>query len=232
MAGISEEEYKQMLARVNKGKKEEVYVQESLFSNREVISKKEWVQTSDKYRSVEFFIDGFEPLSKQSFRSVPARHRSTPNTLTTYTIKKGDRIIRGPQKGDVVIFINERTNKLDVVMNKYTDKNIVDATKRLRNLIKLQLPNDFEMFQKEIVITQLDFIFPPLKSFSKKKLKLLEDGIVIPKTTKPDGDNLEKFLWDAMQGVVLTNDSIIFYREKVIKRYGLVPGYIVKMKGI
>jgi len=51
------------------------------------------------------------------------------------------------------------------------------------------------------------------------------------KTTKPDLDNLEKMLWDAMEGIVFINDSLICEKHNVIKTYGDTPGYSIILEG-
>ena len=44
------------------------------------------------------------------------------------------------------------------------------------------------------------------KSMSKKKAVLAEEGKILP-VTKPDGDNIEKSIFDALQGVIFQSDS-------------------------
>lgn len=93
-----------------------------------------------------------------------------------------------------------------------------------RNLafdIKSQLPRGFKPFNGPIG-AKVTFVFPPLKSFSKKKIKALEEGETIYKDTKPDLDNLKKMLWDALQGVVMVDDSRVCKVESK-KIYGMVP---------
>ena len=59
-------------------------------------------------------------------------------------------------------------------------------------------------------MTNLLFLFPPLKNLLVWEKKLLENGTILPKITTPDlQDNLCKGLFDALQGIVYDNDSRI-----------------------
>lgn len=72
-----------------------------------------------------------------------------------------------------------------------------------------QLPQDFKIFTGAVELI-VCFKFPPLKSFSKKKLQDIEIGGTFYKTTKPDlNDNLMKGLCDALTGVVWNDDNQI-----------------------
>ena len=72
-----------------------------------------------------------------------------------------------------------------------------------------QLPEDFQIFTGAVELI-VRFTFPPLKSFSKKKLQEIETGGTFYKTTKPDlNDNLMKGLCDALTGVVWNDDNQI-----------------------
>ena len=66
------------------------------------------------------------------------------------------------------------------------------------------------------------FYFPYKKTLTKKEKELIKTNLVYPKTTKPDLDNLQKLVLDAMQGVVYTNDATI-YNLSSIKMYGNIP---------
>lgn len=82
-----------------------------------------------------------------------------------------------------------------------------------KNFIKLaatqQLPQNFQIFTGAVELI-VRFTFPPLKSFSKKKLQEIETGGTFYKTTKPDlQDNLMKGLCDALTGVIWNDDAQI-----------------------
>ena len=94
-----------------------------------------------------------------------------------------------------------------------------------------QLPKPFTPIKDPIAVTELVFIFPPLKSMSKQTIAEIESGEVVYKTTKPDlTDNLSKGLFDALQGVVYLNDSQICAMDNVKKIYGEQPGIRLKLK--
>jgi Holliday junction resolvase RusA-like endonuclease len=110
---------------------------------------------------------------------------------------------------------------------------IKKETENLRWQIIEQLPDGFKPFENQVKILYLRFRFPYLKSFSKKRIKDIEqEGRDKFKTTKPDLDNLEKMLWDAMNGVVFTDDSIIYAKRNITKEYWHTPGILVILKGL
>lgn len=79
--------------------------------------------------------------------------------------------------------------------------------------------------EKPLVVRNLIFVFPFPKSARKKDLEL---GI-IPKATMPDTDNLEKALWDGLEGVFFKNDSQICRKCDVVKIYGEKPGIYLEL---
>jgi Holliday junction resolvase RusA-like endonuclease len=116
------------------------------------------------------------------------------------------RIIKG-KKGDFV--------------SSYQSKSVKDVAKIIALQIKPQLPKGFKLLDTPLA-ADIIFVFPPLKSFSKKKMEELESGKTIFKDTKPDNDNLQKALFDPMEGLVFTNDSRVCL-TRCKKIYGLVP---------
>ena len=81
-----------------------------------------------------------------------------------------------------------------------------------------------------VYITKLEYRFAPPKSMPKHKLKLIEEGKVLPKNTKPDlGDNLNKLLFDAMSKVVYFDDSRIVSMANVSKCYAKKSGISVEL---
>jgi Holliday junction resolvase RusA-like endonuclease len=116
------------------------------------------------------------------------------------------RIIKG-KKGDFV--------------SSYQKKSVKDAASSIAHQIKSQLPKDFKPIDKPMAMDVL-FVFPPLQSWSKKKIAELESGATIYKDTKPDVDNTTKNLLDPMEGLVFTNDSRIC-KIRIQKIFGLEP---------
>lgn len=107
-------------------------------------------------------------------------------------------------------------------VSSYQKKSVKDNERNIAFDVKSQLPLDFVPFSNPVAVKVL-FVFPPLSSWSKKKKQALEDGETIYKETKPDlTDNLMKGLFDAMNGIVFTDDSRICKVESQ-KIYGLVP---------
>lgn len=86
-------------------------------------------------------------------------------------------------------------------------KRIIQYKKDLRNLIKEQLPENYKIFSKDIpLIITIDFYFKYRKSEKKALI-----GHKIPKISKPDiSDNLNKAVFDAMEGVVYEQDQQVF----------------------
>ncbi|AGO48590.1 RusA-like Holliday junction resolvase [Cellulophaga phage phi46:3] len=115
-------------------------------------------------------------------------------------------------------------------VSSYQKKSVKDAAKSIADQIREQLPKGFEIIDSPIQMDIL-FVFPPLKSWSKKKLKQLEDGETIYKDTKPDIDNTTKNLLDAMEKLVFANDSRIC-RIRIQKIYGFKPRTEVNLKEI
>lgn len=84
-----------------------------------------------------------------------------------------------------------------------------------------QLPEYFEMITTAIRIKKLHFIFSPLKSFSNKKMKMIEDGQIFYKYTRPDlTDNLQKGIIDSLAGIIYKDDSLIVAEDNVKKYFG------------
>src|SRR5690606_4568443 len=71
---------------------------------------------------------------------------------------------------------------------------------------------------------------PTLKSFSKKKKKLAEEGKIRP-TTKPDTDNYIKGIKDALKNVIWKDDSQVVDLQ-VSKYYSEKPRIEVKIEQI
>ncbi len=107
-------------------------------------------------------------------------------------------------------------------VKSYQTKEVVQNERNIAFDIKSQLPEGFIPFDSALRVKVL-FVFPPLKGWTKTKLRNLESGMRIYKTTKPDlTDNLMKGTMDAMNGIIFTDDAVIAEVESK-KIYGLVP---------
>ena len=96
----------------------------------------------------------------------------------------------------------------DFIMS-YQKKELKDNETNSRFDIKHQLPKDFVPYANIPLQLELTFVYPPLKSWTKAKMKQLENGEVIYKTTKPDNDNLQKNIADILNGLVYTDDALV-----------------------
>lgn len=72
-------------------------------------------------------------------------------------------------------------------------------------------------FNKEPLKVYITALFPIPKSTTKKDLKLIEEGELLP-TKKPDADNIAKVICDALNGVAYGDDTQIV-RLVVEKRF-------------
>lgn len=108
-----------------------------------------------------------------------------------------------------------------------------EATIRMDALYQLQQQNIDPMpFKTWARVKKCVFVFTPLKSHKKADWQKMEQGEFLRKTTKPDlTDNLKKGLFDALQGILYTNDSIICEEHETGKYYGKKPGIYLLMEG-
>lgn len=170
------------------------------------------------------------PMAKQSARFTVSRYSN------------------GPKKGEPIIFENKKTGKNDVMIKSYQDAKITNTSKMLQMQILTQLKahKGFTKFRKSIFVTRMEFIFKVSSNAPQYMMNDLKAGTKIYfKDTKPDLDNLEKMVWDAMQaekaekeilnaftGLVYDNDAQIVSKNGIFKRWGIIPGVIIEMEGI
>ncbi len=121
----------------------------------------------------------------------------------------------------------------------YQPKEMKQRTEDYRKQIMQQLTgknvfDQFCIFEKEVHITKMHFVYPPLKAFHKKKgmMDRIRAGEIIYKNTRPDViDNLKKLVCDAMSGLVYKDDGIIVSEDNVKKYYGTGGCIIIEMEG-
>lgn len=114
---------------------------------------------------------------------------------------------------------------------RYKSKDVVIYERSIRTQVNTQIPKGFKILD-EPVTAYVTYVFPIPSSFSLKKKEFIKNGGVIYKDTKPDLiDNLNKALFDALQGIVLTNDSRVcdFSAKKI---YGFIPRAEIKISPI
>lgn len=111
---------------------------------------------------------------------------------------------------------------------RYQTKEVKQAEAGMRQQVIAQLPRGFIPWTGPVVVQNLKFTFPPRKSETKRNKALAEAGMLY-KTTKPDLDNLQKILWDALKGVVFIDDPLVCCMRNVEKVYGPVPGIEIEI---
>lgn len=112
----------------------------------------------------------------------------------------------------------------------YQPKRITDYKKQVQEAIQGQLPDGFCCIKADtqIYVTRLHYVFEYPKSFSKKKQD--EDKIHY-KHTKPDlHDNLNKALFDALEGIVWERDQNVVAMDDVKKYYSTTNHIIIHIK--
>jgi Holliday junction resolvase RusA-like endonuclease len=111
---------------------------------------------------------------------------------------------------------------------------MVERTKDYIRQISEQLPADFKMFEHEVHITKMHFVYPPLKAFHKIKGRMdeIRAGEIFYKNTRPDlPDNMKKLCLDSMTGLVYKDDGLIVSEDNVKKYYGTGGCIIIEMEG-
>ena len=117
-------------------------------------------------------------------------------------------------------------------MVKYQPKKVHEGEKNIRAQIIDQLPSHFIPWTGAVKINHAIFEFPILKSMSKKDKLECQEHLVY-KTTKPDlMDNLMKGLFDAMKGIVFSDDSQICQMNNISKIYSTTPMINIELEEI
>jgi Holliday junction resolvase RusA-like endonuclease len=119
--------------------------------------------------------------------------------------------------------------KMGKFVKSYQPKEVVQNERNIRTQIISQLPKDFVPYKGGLKMTII-YVFPPLKSMSKKVIKKVEEG-TLHKITRPDLDNLTKSLLDAMNGVVFIDDAQVVYLS-LTKKYGNTPETLIHIKEV
>lgn len=120
-------------------------------------------------------------------------------------------------------FMVGKYGKMKGKVVSYQKSSIIKKENDLGISAKEQLPKDFKILDEPIGASIL-YVFPMLSSFSKKDREFVKNGGIIYKDTKPDlHDNLNKALFDALEGIVYTNDSRVCKLKETQKIYGINP---------
>ncbi|WP_411842132.1 RusA family crossover junction endodeoxyribonuclease [Salinicoccus sp. HZC-1] len=101
-----------------------------------------------------------------------------------------------------------------------------------KRLVKLAAKNYMNRNRLSIaecpISVYLTFVYTPPKSYTKKKLKAIQDGILMYQK-KPDLDNLAKGVLDALNNTVYKDDSQIV-ELNVKKQYGDKDEVLIQIK--
>ena len=109
----------------------------------------------------------------------------------------------------------------------YQPKKVKEYKQKIQEVVLARLPDHFSVFTKGsmIEVRSLHYIYAYPKSMPKKNRY---EGL--PKTTKPDlHDNLNKALFDALEGVLWEQDQNIVSIRDLRKYYGEENKIILKV---
>lgn len=102
--------------------------------------------------------------------------------------------------------------------HSYQPKKIIEYKEAIEEMVRSQLPDHFVIIPKgtPIAVTKLQYQFEIPKSWSKKK-----KAEAYWMTSRPDlHDNLNKALFDALEGVVWEADHNVVSINNLTKIYG------------
>lgn len=91
--------------------------------------------------------------------------------------------------------------------NKYLDPSVIKYRKAIRNMAIAQMRNQKAEKIEGAVNMNIIYAFRRPQSLSKKERSEIDGGKTVPKTTKPDIDNLTKAILDALNGIVWKDDA-------------------------
>lgn len=116
-------------------------------------------------------------------------------------------------------------------IKSYQTAKVKENESNIRMQVLDQLPADFTLTARPIRVTRLHYVFAPIKSLKKSEMKAVEAGELVYKATKPDlTDNLNKGVFDALQGIIYANDSQIISMDDVKKIYGQRPRIDIELE--
>jgi len=117
------------------------------------------------------------------------------------------------------------------IVKSYQTTDVKANESNIKMQVISQLPADFQVTARPIKVTRLHYVFAPIKSLKKSDLKAMSEGELIYKPTKPDlTDNLNKGVFDALQGIIYANDSQVISMDDVKKIYGHRPRIDIELE--
>jgi len=90
---------------------------------------------------------------------------------------------------------------------KYLDPSVIKYRKAIRNMAIAQMRKQKAEKIEGAVNMNIIYAFRRPQSLSKKERNEIDGGKTVPKTTKPDIDNLTKAILDALNGIVWKDDA-------------------------
>lgn len=96
-----------------------------------------------------------------------------------------------------------------------------EQTVNYENLVKMIYRENGGPYMEGAVSAEILVVYDVPKSTSKKKRSLMLDGSIYP-TKKPDIDNIQKIIFDALNGVAYKDDTQIV-SVSARKKYGERP---------
>jgi len=163
-------------------------------------------------------------IPKKPFGKGRARARAiTPagrNTINEYKRMINDKSVH--LTPDMFFDLVDRLDRTFASM--YPDKQTSDLEGLIRELFKIRYP--YEPVWDGPVGIDLTAVFAVPKSATKKNRAEMLSGHIRP-TKKPDWDNIEKIIGDALEGVVWRNDAQIV-TSGMRKIYGFEEGIYVR----
>ena len=95
---------------------------------------------------------------------------------------------------------------------KYLDPSVIKYRKAIRNMAIAQMRNQKAEKIEGAVNMNIVYAFRRPQSLSKKERSEIDGGKTVPKTTKPDIDNLTKAILDALNGIVWKDDAQVYHK--------------------
>ena len=112
----------------------------------------------------------------------------------------------------------------------YQPKKIVDYKQQIKEAVREQLPDGFLAIEENtpIFVTKLHYVFKYPSNTPKYKK---ESDEILYKFTKPDlHDNLNKALFDALEGVLWQRDQNVVAMDDVKKYYSETDHIILEIR--
>lgn len=118
------------------------------------------------------------------------------------------------------------------VVTGFTSDKVTKNRKDIQKLITAMIPKPYSKMMTYARINKLHFIFEA-PGRMKRELQLLSElhEPYLPKTTKPDLDNLVKQVLDSIKGLLVEDDNIICEFRNVGKFYGAGNYIILEIEG-